>query len=37
MEITEARYQRIAYSLPRQRGNVKPNNLQLLNVLLYFG
>jgi transposase len=35
MEITEAQYQRIASSLPRQRGNVKLNNLQLLNALLY--
>ena len=34
-EITEAQYQRIASSLPRQRGNVKLNNLQLLNALLY--
>jgi transposase len=35
MEITEAQYQRIASSLPRQRGNVKLNNLQLLNALLF--
>ena len=35
MEITEAQYQRIASSLPRQRGNVKVDNLQLLNALLY--
>ena len=35
MVITEAQYQRIASSLPRQRGNVKLNNLQLLNALLY--
>ena len=35
MEITEAQYQRIACSLPRQRGNVKVDNLQLLNALLY--
>jgi transposase len=35
MEITEAQYQRIAPSLPRQRGNVRVNNLQLLNALLY--
>ena len=32
MEISEAQYQRIASSLPRQRGNVKLNNLQLLNA-----
>ena len=30
MEITEAQYQRIASSFPRQRGNVKLPNLQLL-------
>ena len=35
MEITEAQYRRIACSLPRQRGNVKLQNLQLLNALLY--
>jgi len=35
MEITQAQYQRIACRLPRQRGNVRLNNLQLLNVLLY--
>ena len=34
MEITEAQYQRIASSLPRQRGNVTLHNLQLLNALL---
>lgn len=35
MEITEAQYQHIAAALPRQRGNVKVKNLQLLNALLY--
>ena len=35
MEFTEAQYQRIASSLPRQRGNVTLHNLQLLNALLY--
>src|SRR3990170_7809132 len=35
MEITEAQYQRIEPSLPRQRGNVSLSNLQLLNALLY--
>jgi transposase len=35
MEITEAQYQHIASALPRQRGNVKVKNLQLLNALLY--
>jgi len=35
MEITEAQYERIAPSLPRQRGNVRVTNLQFLNALLY--
>jgi transposase len=35
MEITEAQYQQIAATLPRQRGNVKVTNLQFLNALLY--
>ena len=35
MEITEAQLQRIASSLPRQRGNVKVTNLQFLNALLF--
>src|SRR5271167_1359720 len=35
MEITAEQYQRIALSLPRQRGNVRVTNLQFLNVLLY--
>ena len=35
MEITEAQYLRIAPSLPRQRGNVRISNLQVLNALLY--
>jgi transposase len=35
MEITETQCQRVASSLPRQRGNVKLDNLQLLNALLY--
>src|ERR1039457_2762896 len=35
MEITEAQYQHIASTLPRQRANVKVNNVQLLNALLY--
>ena len=34
MEITEAQYLRIAPSLPRQRGNVRISNLQVLNALL---
>ena len=35
MEITEAQYQRIADTLPRQRGNVSLDNLQVLNAILY--
>ena len=35
MEITEAQYLRIEPSLPRQRGNVRLSNLQVLNALLY--
>jgi transposase len=35
MELTEAQYLRIAPSLPRQRGNVTVNNLQVLNAILY--
>ncbi len=35
MEIVEEQYQRIAFSLPRQRGNVRVTNLQFLNALLY--
>ena len=35
MEITEAQYHRIADTLPRQRGNVSLDNLQVLNAILY--
>jgi transposase len=35
MEITAAQYERIAPFLPRQRGNVRLNNLQVLNAILY--
>jgi transposase len=35
MEITESQYLRIADCLPRQRGNVSLNNLQVLNAILY--
>jgi transposase len=35
MEITEAQYQRIADSFPRQRGNVSLSNLQVINAILY--
>ncbi len=35
MELNENQYQRIADCLPRQRGNVRISNLQVLNALLY--
>jgi transposase len=35
MEITAAQYEQIAPFLPRQRGNVTLNNLQVLNAILY--
>jgi len=35
MEITEAQYNRIESSLPRQRGNVSLTNLAVLNAILY--
>ena len=35
MEITVAQYERIKDSLPIQRGNVKLENLQVLNAILY--
>src|ERR1035438_2950028 len=35
MEITEAQYGRIKDVLPVQRGNVRLNNLQVLNAVLY--
>ena len=35
VKLTETQYQRIADSLPRQRGNMSMTNLQLLNALLY--
>jgi transposase len=35
MELTESQFARIADCLPRQRGNVKTENLKLLNALLY--
>jgi len=35
MEITEAHYRRIETILPRQRGNAKLSNLELLNAILY--
>ena len=35
MEITAEQYKRIQDSLPIQRGNVKLQNLQVLNAILY--
>jgi transposase len=35
MEITAEQYKKIADSLPIQRGNVKLQNLQVLNAILY--
>lgn len=35
MEISEEQYQRIEDCLPRQRGNVRLNNLAVLNAFLY--
>ena len=35
MEITPMQYEQIEALLPRQRGNVSLNNLQVLNAILY--
>src|ERR1041384_462468 len=35
MEITEAQYEQIADCLPLQRGNVRLENLDVLNAILY--
>ena len=35
MELTEARYERIAPHLPARRGNVRVSNLQALNAILH--
>ena len=35
MELTETQYSQIADCLPRQRGNVRLSNLQVLNAILY--
>ena len=35
MNLTETQYSRIEDLLPRQRGNVKISNLQVLNAILY--
>jgi transposase len=34
MEITQKQYERIAGCFPRQRGNVRADNLQVLNAIL---
>lgn len=35
MELSEAQYRRIEHVLPRQRGNVRIPNRQVLNAILY--
>src|SRR5680860_1596202 len=35
MKITQTQYQLVEPLLPRQRGNVSLNNLQVLNAILY--
>lgn len=35
MKISQAQYERIADTLPRQRGNVKMTNLEFINAVLY--
>ena len=35
MEITQEQYERIERYLPKQRGNVKIDNRQFLNAILY--
>ena len=35
MKITEKGYEKIAHCLPKQRGNVKIDNLTFINALLY--
>jgi transposase len=35
MELTQQQYNKISDSFPRQRGNVKIDNLTLLNAILY--
>jgi hypothetical protein len=35
MEITQAQYEQIAGCLPKQRGNVRLKNLDVLNAILY--
>ena len=35
MKITQGQYEKIEKYLPKQRGNVRINNLQFLNAILY--
>jgi transposase len=35
MELTQSQFERIAQCLPRQRGNVRLSNLDVLNAILY--
>ncbi|MDR3358303.1 MAG: transposase [Desulfovibrio sp.] len=35
MKLTEQQYEQIKDSMPRQRGNVRLENLDLLNAVLY--
>ena len=35
MELTQEQYAKVEKYLPKQRGNVKIDNLQFLNVILY--
>ena len=35
MEITRAQFEQVESCLPRQRGNVRLSNLQVLNAILY--
>ena len=35
MKITQKQYEKIEKYLPKQRGNVRINNLQFLNAILY--
>ena len=35
MELTQEQYAKVEKYLPKQRGNVKINNLQFLNAILY--
>ena len=35
MKLTQEQYEKISKYLPKQRGNVRINNLQFLNAILY--